>query len=102
MKLKSDVKVTGLRPELLLAVMVANGVYRQNGHEMTITSLLDGRHSKTSLHYTGCAVDLRIRDLAPSTIEVISDEIRHRLTSDYDVLREPDHIHIEFQPRRAS
>jgi len=101
-KLKSDVKVTGLRPEMLLALMAASAVYRKHDHELVVTSLLDGAHAKTSLHYAGCAADLRTTaaHIPPSTIDAIAAEIRMALTADYDVIVERDHIHLEFQPRR--
>ncbi len=102
MKLKHDVKATGLRPEMLLAVFIADKVYTKHDYELTITSLLDGAHSKTSLHYAGCAADLRITaaHIPNSTIDAIAADIRKALTVDYDVIVEPDHIHLEFQPRR--
>ena len=103
MKLKSGVKATGLRPEMLLALMVADGVYSSHGYGLVITSLLDGAHSLTSLHYTGCAADCRTTaaNSPKSTIDAIAADIRKALTVDYDVIVEPDHIHLEFQPRRA-
>ncbi len=102
MKLKSGVKPTGLRPEILLAMIIADGVYQKHGHDLVITSLLDGAHSVTSLHYAGCAADLRTiaANIPGSTIDAIAADIRKALSGDYDVIVEPDHIHLEFQPRR--
>lgn len=102
LKLKSDVKVTGLRPEMLLALVVASDVYQRHDHDLTITSLLDGAHSRTSLHYAGCAADLRTvaANIPKSTIDSIAADIRKALTGDYDVVVERDHLHLEFQPRR--
>lgn len=102
MKLKPGVTVTGLRPELLLALTIADRIYQNHGHDLVVTSLLDGRHSWTSLHYSGCAADLRTTaaGLAASTIEAIASDIKRSLTVDYDVVVEVDHLHVEFQPRR--
>ncbi len=102
MKLKSDVKATGFRAEMLLALIIADGVYQKHGHGLVITSLLDGAHAKTSLHYAGCAADLRTiaANIPKSTIDAIAADIRKALTVDYDVIIEPDHIHLGFQPRR--
>lgn len=104
MKLKANVKVTGLRPETLLALVIANGVYASHGYDAVITSLLDGLHARTSLHYAGCAADLRTTAaLIPgSTVDAIAADIRKALTADYDVVVEADHIHLEFQPRRPN
>jgi hypothetical protein len=104
MKLKSGVRITGLRPEMLLALVTANDVYRSHDRDLVVTSLLDGAHSRTSLHYSGCAADLRTTaaHIPRSTVEAIAADIRKALTADYDVIVEPDHIHLEFQPRRPS
>jgi len=101
LKLKHSVIPQGVRPEILLAVMVADSVYHAFGHECVVTSLLDGTHSRTSLHYTGCAVDLRTRNV-PSVEQQqkITEALRKALTADYDVVLESDHIHIEYQPKR--
>ena len=102
MRLKSNVKITGIRPEILLALTIANDVYKKHGHNLVVTSLLDGVHSKNSLHYAGCAADLRTMaaHIPKSTIAAISEEIRRALTSDFDLVVEPDHLHLEFQPAR--
>jgi len=101
MRLKNNsVQVQGIRPELIIALIIANEVYAYHGLEFVITSVTDGKHSKTSLHYSGCAFDCRIYSTADS--EAIRDEIKRQLNIDYDVILEKNHIHIEFQPRRRS
>lgn len=65
LELKPGVRLAGLRPEMLVALMAAERAFADLGADLVITSALDGRHSPTSLHYTGCAVDLRTRDLSP-------------------------------------
>jgi hypothetical protein len=101
-KLKPKVSVAGLRPEMLVALMAAQEVYRELGQPLVVTSAVDGRHSITSLHYAGCAVDLRTRDLGESTATTARDMIAHALPEDYDCILEKDHIHLEWQPRRRS
>ena len=101
MRLKDDsVKVTGIRPELVLGLVVAADVYRQYGNELVITSLNDGVHSKTSLHYAGAAADLRTFYFEPEIVPEVIEAIRKRLGKDYDVVLEKDHIHLEYQPKR--
>lgn len=99
MFLKENVKVQGFRPEALIAVMVAKSVYQEEGIPFTITSMLDGKHSSTSLHYAGCAFDIRTRIIPEDKQPIIANKIRERLTVDYDVVLEKTHIHIEYQPR---
>lgn len=104
MRIKDDsVEVAGIRPELMFGLYVADEVYRSVGVDMVVTSITDGRHSLTSLHYAGQAADIRIRNLPPNTSPAtIAKEIKSRLNIDFDVVVEPDHIHLEYQPRRRT
>ena len=99
MKLKEGVNPTGMKPEIMLAIQCAVMVYHKYGYDLTITSICDGAHNKNSLHYAGLAVDLRIRNIThePMRREICA-EIRDNLGSNYDVILEPTHIHIEYQP----
>lgn len=98
MRIKDDsIRITGVRPELMLGMIIADQVYFGHGREFVITSLLDGKHSETSLHYTGCAFDCRIYDDMDNLALV--KEIKARLNKHFDVVLEGNHIHVEFQPR---
>lgn len=103
LSLKPGVNVQGLRPEILLAMIIARDVYVKEGLEACcITSVCDGKHSPTSLHYAGQAFDIRIWDIAPDALGNLVLAIRAALTTDYDVVLEKDHIHVEYQPRYRS
>lgn len=102
MPLKKGVRVSGIKPELLLALQEAREVYARAGEQLMITSLLDGTHKRTSLHYTGCAADLRLPGWPQPDLrkaKAIVSELRAFLGDDYDVILERDHIHLEFDPR---
>jgi hypothetical protein len=99
LSLKKDVNAKGLQPEILLAILIAEGVYAKYGRELVITSLLDGQHMHNSLHYKGLAVDLRIHHLDKKEISYIVAYLKTRLGSQYDVVLETTHIHIEFDPK---
>lgn len=101
MGLKDDtVRVKGISTELLFGLMVANDVYKNHGQELIITSLVDGKHSETSLHYDGDAADLRTYFFKDKKeIEQVAQELRERLGPDFDIVVEKDHIHMEFQPK---
>ncbi len=99
MRLKSSVKLEGLQPQILLAVMVANEVYRQHGKELVITSCNDSRHGENSIHYKGNAVDIRTLYFEYQEKLEVYREIGKRLTADFDVVVESDHIHIEYDPK---
>lgn len=92
--------MVGIRPEMAIAVLIVHGVYQNNGHDVVITSAVDGRHSRNSLHYTGAAVDIRIREISVSIVGKIVQELKEALGHQFDVVLEEDHIHIEFQPKR--
>ena len=102
MKLKKGVNSAGIRPELLLALVVADGVWQQVGQELVVTSLNDSRHSRTSLHYAGCAADLRTHYFTDAQATEVAAALRESLgdSPDYDIVFESDHIHIEWQPKR--
>ena len=99
MRLKKGVRIFGLRPELTLALFICEQVYRDANTELVITSVIDGKHSVGSLHYTGSAVDLRIRDFPAGQAGSVRDQIAERLGNDFDAVLERDHIHLEFQPK---
>lgn len=94
--LKTGVRAAGLRPEILLAIQVAEGVWKSQGSDLVVTSLTEGRHSRTSLHYSGAACDFRIWSI---DAEKARDELAKALGDDYDVVLESSHIHCEFQPK---
>jgi len=105
--IKSGVDAGGLRPEVLLAIQEARELWSIKGQQLVITSLRDGKHSPKSLHYRGLAVDFRLPVRNGIYNEAAEREdnydfvtaLRGRLGQQYDVVMEPDHIHVEFDPR---
>ena len=104
MELKDNtVETKSLAPQLVLALFMAQEVYKEYGTDLVITSANDSVHSYTSLHFSGNAVDLRTRSL-PGTVdraEVVT-KIQNKLNQDFDVVLEQDHIHLEYQPKLRS
>ncbi len=92
--------MNGVRQEIVLALIICDYVYSKHGQELVATSINDSKHSETSLHYSGCAVDLRTHYFKKDEVKMVASDIRERLTIDYDVIVEKDHIHLEYQPRR--
>ena len=98
---KTEVRMRYINPAIGHAIDVARDVWEiLDIDECVVTSLNDSYHSKTSLHYAGCAVDLRIRNVPTEHRDTITHMLRQRLGSEYDVLNEGDHYHIEWQPKR--
>jgi hypothetical protein len=81
---------------LILGLNIAALLYREHGERLTVMHVTDGRHMRGSLHYVGNAADLRFPKRHP---DQIATELRKRLGSDFDVVVEKTHIHIEYQPK---
>lgn len=89
--------------------------YRKWESELVITSgsEMSAYHSRTSLHYCGCAFDLRIwRTHKEPTALKQANKVREiaraycvklGIPVDWiDVVLEDDHIHVEIQPKRIA
>ena len=100
MRLALNVRLQGIRPELLLALMIVSDLCNVWSKSVIITTVLNGAHMHNSLHYTGAAVDFVV-DLVVARSDFV-DELRDRLGPDFDVIDEGDHIHIEYQPHHGA
>jgi len=106
MRIKDDsVRFVGICPQIVLALMVANDAFKEFGQEdLVITSVNDAKHSYTSLHYDGRAVDIRTKNIPRDFVRQLVLHIGECLGTDFDVLLEDyggsnEHCHIEWQPR---
>ena len=94
LSVKPGVKLTGLRPEVIVALIAAQGLHPSQN--IVITSALEGKHMVGSKHYVGQAVDLRIHDLDRPAAIKWRNKLALALGKDYDVVLEDDHLHIEY------
>jgi hypothetical protein len=105
-RIKDGVDLAGLAPEMVVALIVADQVYEQHNStwDVTITSARDSRHSAGSKHYVGMALDLRTSaaGISASTAAAIAREMKEALGSQFDVIDEGDHIHVELDPKVGS
>ena len=69
--IKEGVKPSGLRPELMLAVLAASAVFHRHKQKFTITSISDGEHGAKSKHLIGAAVYIRTRDLTVKKLNLL-------------------------------
>jgi hypothetical protein len=101
MLFKPEVNTQGTRPAIWYALGAANQAHWElTGHDVTVTSLNDGQHMKTSLHYQGMAADIRTKDLTPAEATRLHKSLWLTLfPQGFDVLDEGDHIHIEYDPK---
>jgi hypothetical protein len=101
-KIKPNVDIGGLRPEMVLACLILQPIFMRHGATLIITSGDDGEHGFGSLHFVGLALDFRSRDLDDEDRRDILVEGRAALGAQYDFIHEenPPHFHCEFQPKR--
>lgn len=99
LKLKDSVRLVGIKPEIVLAMIIVNDAYEAFNTECVITSVNDSTHSYTSLHNCGYAFDVRTRNVSKRDILALVKKIQESLTGEFDIVLEETHLHIEFQPK---
>ena len=95
--IKSGVDLRGLTPQMAIAYTIACRCYGQ--YDCVITSASDGKHGPNSLHYNGQALDLRTRHINGQGLQLVVDKLKEAFGSQFDVVLESDHIHVEFDPK---
>jgi len=96
MLLKLGVDISRLKSPIRKRLnLIQKLVEIQTFTEVVITSTYEGTHSPRSLHYADLAIDIR----KPGTVNELVATLKSRLGSDYDVVDEHDHIHIEYDPK---
>lgn len=111
LEIKNGVRMKGLTPQLVIGIVVAEGVFSHYGRDCVVTSLNDSEHMKGSKHYEGNGVDFRVRHLDGNDSDLKSDDLamaklivsdlKDSLGQDFDVLLEGNHIHMEYDPKGA-
>ena len=99
MNLKPNVNLKNIHPKLVTALVVCEWIYKTYGIELTLTSVNDSKHGKNSLHPCGQAADLRTWNLTTEQQREITKKIKEAVGSEFDVVLESDHIHIEYDPK---
>lgn len=95
------VKLSDLRPQMVLALLILDPVFAQFGEDVVLTSANDGDHGAI-VHYVGLAVDLRTRGIPKATLPKMQSAALKALggvASEYDLLIESNHFHLEWDPR---
>jgi hypothetical protein len=99
---KPSVDLRGIQPEVALALTVAGYVFAEYRVPLVVTAVRDGRHMAGSRHYSGMAADLRLPSrysALPGIDKVVVSDLTKTLGDQFDVVLEPDHIHLEFDPQ---
>jgi hypothetical protein len=87
-----------------VGLLVADRVYQDHGHTLTITSICDSTHASGSLHYKGCAFDCRTAaaGIMQEEADKLKDTLAMALGSEWDVVLEADHLHCEWDPKQGA
>lgn len=99
LNIKEGVVFKSIPSPILSALKVVLDIWTYHNKTPTVTSANDGQHMVTSLHYKNLALDLRIKDLPEPLIVPMFNKLKETLGSQYDVVLEEDHIHLEYDPK---
>lgn len=116
MLLKPGIDFSRMGRKCRKSLFTVSEVYQSFGLEPVITSINDRDHGPGSLHYANDAYDLRVArrcallpgffdDHSDNVIEWASIEfdiyqkIKAKLGPQFDVVKESDHIHVEYDPK---
>jgi hypothetical protein len=104
MRFKAGVRIRGIAPEMAMAALAIDTLWVEKGWDLVVTSGIEGEHGADSLHYVGRALDLRTKaaGITQDEARALAAEIRKRLTEEFDVVVEKDHIHVEFDPKERA
>ena len=97
MQLKTGVDIRKVSVEMLFGIMIADSVFRKHNIDMVVTSVCDGKHGSGSKHYLGMGADIRIWGIE-GKVDLIVNELKQAMNNNFDVVRESDHIHLEYDP----
>ena len=99
---KKGVSLRGLRTEMLVALSAIALVFKESFDlDTVITCGTEGRHGKSSKHYTGHALDFRTRQLDAEHQKELASDVRLCLGDEFDVVLHSSHLHVEFDPKGA-
>ncbi len=97
MLIKAGVDISRLHREIRRTLNVVDIFLRSFNRELTITSTYEGNHMPGSLHYSNDAYDIE----NPHTIfQSDIKDLKKKLPKEVDVVWRPDHIHIEWDPKK--
>lgn len=94
------IELAPLCPQLSgIGLSVMNELMGNYDKDCVITCGAEGKHSRTSLHPVGRALDIRSRELSSLQQQQVKRGFDSALGEDFDIVIEKDHFHIEYQPK---
>jgi len=100
---KEGVTPDKLKAITFRAIFICAEVFNRKNYQLIITSTHEGDHLPNSYHYNGQAFDIRTwripQTFLPSMCAKLTKAL-HEIDTDFQVILEPDHIHIELDNRK--
>lgn len=96
--IKDGVVSSGIEPVVLDGMMTIALTYQSLGHIPVITSIEDGKHMATSLHYKKRAFDWRTNTVPSAERPALCAVVQTALGPDWDAVLESTHLHTEYDP----
>jgi len=91
----------GLKPEILaVRPMVINAAERLGAEHLVIHCIRDGQHSVGSKHYAGYAEDYDVPGWDADQMGKWAADVREGVSAEFDVIAEPTHLHVEYDPKK--
>lgn len=93
-----------LEPVLRIIPTVCKYYWASGDPTVRLTSGSEGEHGVDSFHYQMCALDFdKVQPKKPTDVQGTYAKIRTELGSEYDIIVEGDHLHVEWnKPRRTT
>ncbi len=96
MLIKAGVDISRLERNTRRSLSKVAYIFSDEVEYFVITSTYEGNHSAGSLHYANQAYDFRLPD--QSKVRILA-RIKAVLSTDFDVVMERDHYHVEYDPK---
>lgn len=102
---KNDVKLSGIQPEMSVALFCIAQVFAKREIDVVISGCMEGKHMRGSKHYVGFALDVwSVAFSTKAELQKYARKIRSVLTKEFDVVVEwtnknKKHLHVEFDPK---
>ena len=95
MWIKAGVDISRLNREIRRALQTVDSFVTELGFELHVSSTFECNHGAGSLHYSNDAFDFTRPELSRDDV----DSLRAAVGASCDVVRKPDHVHIEYDPK---
>lgn len=99
LELKPGVALNLVTGRMAIGARLVECAYDQMGYTCVITSGNDGVHQDNSKHYVGDALDFRVSIVPQEQHAQLCALIKKKVGSQFDVVYEGDHVHVEWDPK---